>query len=539
MKRILWLSDIHLNGESENNDTKNLLTAFQRKLKSIGNIDYLVISGDIANTGDNDKHYKLFSKKIIAPIKDAFSEIKIISVPGNHDVHWGQAKKEIQNFLMKGGRMQENKLQEFKEKTINSNYYDSVFMKYNKFHNNFHNNISNTPSDTFSNNYSDDNDNTIVFTNLNSAWLSIGVSAMEGDNNFRKVQNTYSNTIYADKDKTQLIFEEVGNQSYGFTLSNINKDISKLENELISEYKDSFKILVAHHPPNNWLSWEELYNSSINDKSEFNKFINKTDIDLMLVGHEHTSLVEGELIFGKTLVLKAGMFLDHHEKDHDLSWFKILEIEEQEKIVREKWYNYHPAGPFWKEAQEYGMEYKNWKSISSPIIKANNRINDSEHKVSKADSSNILISDDDELKSKINSAKSWKKEALFKLVGFPENLEFHTIKKGLLLYSYKKEEKTPILFVIDNIEDVFSNNPDDLPKNSYIEALLAYLKENNSHSDIFIFYMYSFANKEDKESQKYLKRIIRKKFEHFKYIIFNNDLCKSKLKNAKFAIRMV
>jgi formylglycine-generating enzyme required for sulfatase activity/UDP-2,3-diacylglucosamine pyrophosphatase LpxH/energy-coupling factor transporter ATP-binding protein EcfA2 len=93
MIHILHLSDIHL-GTGE--EARIYLCQLESDLKNelhISRLDYLVISGDIANESIPDDYKAAFH--LIDGIIKGFDlkSRKIIIVPGNHDLNWGLSKK--------------------------------------------------------------------------------------------------------------------------------------------------------------------------------------------------------------------------------------------------------------------------------------------------------------------------------------------------------------------------------------------------------------------------------------------------------------
>lgn len=182
MKKILWISDIHLNGIGTAEGSKRVIDSFIRFVESNDScqgIDLLVISGDIAMSGGDAKHYKAFDDLIIKKIKNVIPQIQIVCVPGNHDVNWAQAEKEFVNFLVKEyeGNM-EKLLNNIREYKINKNYYSTVFSEYDRFHESV---TGRRPDEHFT--HCKPIDDKILFVALNSAWLSVGNPLKEAKNN--------------------------------------------------------------------------------------------------------------------------------------------------------------------------------------------------------------------------------------------------------------------------------------------------------------------------------------------------------------------
>lgn len=93
MIHILHLSDIHLGTMDEAKIYLGQLEADLRYELHVPELDYLVISGDIANNSIPDDYNAAFH--LIDGIKKDFGleNRKIIIVPGNHDLNWRLSKK--------------------------------------------------------------------------------------------------------------------------------------------------------------------------------------------------------------------------------------------------------------------------------------------------------------------------------------------------------------------------------------------------------------------------------------------------------------
>jgi predicted MPP superfamily phosphohydrolase len=528
MKRILWLSDIHLNGKGTERKTEKLIRSFISWLQaSSEQIDILVVSGDIAKSGSERVHYNKFQKLLIEPIQELFPEIKMISVPGNHDVNWKNTQKELVFHVVNNPGMADV-LRSFKNK-IDSDYFFDIFNHYERFH---EATFTNSISDTFSNlTLMDD----IAVVTLNSAWLSIGNPVKSANINTRVV-NKVQNLSIVDENSTRVLFEELGNQTYGFTIPEAKKKLDEIYDELTVHHREKFKILVVHHPPNNWLHWQELYSEKESEKSDFHNFIVDADIDLILCGHEHTSLVEGGLLYGRSLVLYAGMFLDHHEADYSNSWFKILELGQGTTpagtIINEKWYHYSGTdGGRWREKEEFSMQYSGWQGVSKRLY--------SDESPKKPYTPLRLKTMAGVKKYVVKTQLTQADETLLlKLAGFvAEN------KQTLLVPDFPEESlkmisnKNNALFVVNNLDDLFKSYEEELPKNSYIYRIIEKLKEK-TYEAIFIFYLYEDSKHQIKDAdRKMIDKAVQSKFEQFRHLIFKLPNVLINLKNANFAIR--
>lgn len=539
MKRLLWLSDIHLDSEKVkvSRDTKDLLGALVAKISELGPIDVVVISGDIAMSGEDSQHYLEFFTRLVKPVKEMYPNVKFISVPGNHDVNWKRSEQVFLSKLVSDG-IELSNLSAIKD-SLDDDYFEMVFPKYKKFHDDH---MDNTCDEKFFNNLFAIED--IVFVNINSAWLSVGNPINEineiGKSFSRSKSLGIDSFIYCGESETKPVFNEFGNQTYGFNIKFLKSSFAKLEEELRTSYMDHFKIFVAHHPCNNWLHWNELYTHSGSAISTFHRFIKDNRIDLILTGHEHTSLVEGSVLFGEALDLKGGMLLDHHGEDFSNSWFKTIDIVSHENVSEHSFY-YNHADKIWENKANF--DYEGWKSICRQSITLDDSIHFNsvetettlpvayDFKFSRAEFETMILNPP-EIGNYINGILSL----------FGEDFKWDSgkvIKEGLFKYSAKANPKDAFVYIIGSIRDLFADNLDKINEESYINILLADLSANSPNTDVFIFYAYSVASQPVSIPLDEIDRILRKKFEHFRDTIFRNEICINKLKNAKFALRKV
>ncbi|MBK8404843.1 MAG: metallophosphoesterase [Saprospiraceae bacterium] len=282
-------------------------------------------------------------------------------MPGNHDVIWSQAKSYFIEKLISGTKLSDVLL------SIDKRYFRSCFREYIGFHKA----NASVPIDSkcFSHTYTDDEE--LNFICLNSAWLSVGNPVHEANIKMRQIQKTISHDIFTEDGKS-MIFSELGNQSYGFKIKGIvSESLDSIRTTLSHKtLRDKFNIILVHHPPNNWLRWDELYDEGATVKGPLHTFIKSCSVDMVCCGHEHTSQVEGGVIFGQTLVLNGGMFLDHRQENYTNMWFKLLEINTDEKSVEETPFLYHQADEKWNS--QSGLKYCGWSSVYTRKSDQNN-----------------------------------------------------------------------------------------------------------------------------------------------------------------------
>ena len=100
MINILHLSDIHLGTISQANRYRTTLEADLKRELNITQLDYLVISGDVANNSSPEEYAAAaeFVNGLVS--RFGLNSNKIIIVPGNHDLDWSKSK-EAYSFVYK------------------------------------------------------------------------------------------------------------------------------------------------------------------------------------------------------------------------------------------------------------------------------------------------------------------------------------------------------------------------------------------------------------------------------------------------------
>lgn len=94
-KSILHLSDIHIENMQQAREYRMQLKTDLRMGLGVEEIDFLVISGDIANTATKEEYDA--AKELIKGIMENFkiSDENIVIVPGNHDLNWDCCKEAV------------------------------------------------------------------------------------------------------------------------------------------------------------------------------------------------------------------------------------------------------------------------------------------------------------------------------------------------------------------------------------------------------------------------------------------------------------
>lgn len=99
---ILHLSDLHIQDDTLTDRIDNLVKSIEFDIKQFSHI-YLVFSGDIVNFGKKNEfdNAKLFVSNLTDKLKAKWKllNIKIVSVPGNHDCCFDNEKKTRKSIL--------------------------------------------------------------------------------------------------------------------------------------------------------------------------------------------------------------------------------------------------------------------------------------------------------------------------------------------------------------------------------------------------------------------------------------------------------
>lgn len=343
MKAVI-LSDIHLKAENEVNSSdfsliKKQFTSFILFLKAKHpKLDYLILNGDIASSG-NAEEYKLFKSLLIEPLKDKYKDIKILSVPGNHDINWGKT-----SFLLNS--LGSEKSTYSKRSEILSGYFkkfEKSFANYKTFIEDNHiNTISTGMDESLLFGYQIDFKNKIVFILVNSSWFSIGSKF----NNYivthcKKYRLSVSKALEI-KDK----IAEFGNQMIADNhISNMN-----LREKVFSKHPHFTYITLMHHPLH-WLSWNEIYGTDKQNQSSKSLYSILTQSNFLFTGHEHVPPhVKSSQNYTGVHHIPLGCFLEEFSSETRLTnirhnRFSVIEIQNNRKnTFQEKKYvfNYMP-----------------------------------------------------------------------------------------------------------------------------------------------------------------------------------------------------
>lgn len=364
--RILWLSDIHYdkNYTEKNKSFKKHISSFLIYCSKLKNIDYILISGDIAQSGLIEE-YDLFFNDILDPLLllPNLKNTKLLVIPGNHDVN-----REVNPFFKTFIReitKTDFKRDAFLTEKINS--FEKSFSQYSKSFSKYKDkvpdNFFGSYKDNFLNGYFIDHSKKIIFVLLNSAWYSFGDKFI--DKYFEEFLKYDASNKTFESTKTELqIKKEIHKIAEEYGSQVVNMDVFDRYNNLkqdIEMYNDYIIIQTLHHPFN-WLDWNERINYSTTD----NKFTTlKKHTDLVLTGHEHVPRHHNpDYLNDKSLLhIPAGCFMDKQKpKDYEIknNWFSVLNINTKKRTVLQ-------------QKVMYSIDSNKWFSKSSEIKELNKK----------------------------------------------------------------------------------------------------------------------------------------------------------------------
>lgn len=370
---ILWISDIHYKEKYKDSPTiKDFLASFNKKvteLNQINPIDYILISGDIANRA-KVKDYNEFKENLLSPLLILFgkNKPKVILVPGNHDVDRTRINTKLPEFV-------ENIISYDKRKSFmnDKSFFYGIFENYSTLYKDYNElNICKLQNKTNDDNsiigfYIDKSKKTI-FIVLNSAWYSLG-----NEFTLDYLKNVISKINFNNDEKLKMIdksllylYQQFGNQMIGGDF--INYDSIKEE---IKKYNDYLVVTTMHHPLP-WISWNERFNLT-GSNNKFRKIIlNNTDI--LLTGHEHIpSKDKPEYLFSKKLLhIDAGCFIFgdriFDEENNSDVWFSTLKININKRNITQQKFIYKEEKKEWnskkKIVKRLNKKYKKTLTIS-------------------------------------------------------------------------------------------------------------------------------------------------------------------------------
>jgi len=281
---ILHLSDLHIQGDDLTSRIDNLVKSVEYDIKQISHL-YIVLSGDIANFGRKSEfeNAKIFVSKLTEKLKEKWKmlNIKIVSVPGNHDCCFDNEKKTRKSIL-----------NDCKEDIIDEEDYfiDAMAVQ----------------SDFWD------------FTNEITDF---------------KEKNKVS---YKYKFRPHLDFKVTFHCYNTSWLTEINEKQGSLivpENKFIENENGEYVISVFHHPID-WLS----ANTKRNNKQRFEEHLINSS-NLVIYGHEHDKGNPKAIVQkNNNVVFCGGKAFDKNALNE--TGFSLYEIDLTDKSINIKTYNF-------------------------------------------------------------------------------------------------------------------------------------------------------------------------------------------------------
>ncbi len=282
---ILHLSDLHIQEDALTDRIENLVKSVEYDVKQISHL-YLVFSGDIVNFGRKNEfdEAKIFTSKLSDKLKEKWKllNIKIVSVPGNHDCCFDNEKKTRKSIL-------------------NDCKVDIV-----------------EEEDYF-------------------------IDAMAVQNNFWDFTNEV--TDFKGRDKVSYKYEFRPHLDFKVTfhcyntswLTEINEKQGSLivpENKFIENENGEYVISVFHHPID-WLS----ANTKRNNKQRFEEHLINSS-NLVIYGHEHDKgNPKGVIRKNNNVVFCGGKAFDKEELNE--TGFSLYEIDLTDKSINIKTFSFN------------------------------------------------------------------------------------------------------------------------------------------------------------------------------------------------------
>lgn len=302
---ILHISDLHFgtNSVKDQQSTRycdTFVSSFIKELKR-KKIDYLIVTGDIANSSKK-MEYKKASAFLNEVVKDlSIPKEKVLICMGNHDISWDI----LRDIEEKKGKPIENL---YKEKRKYNNF--------KKFYDDF---------------YKEENGNQIQQFNTNPIFIEI-------PDDTHKIIFLGVNTCYQESNQEKDHYGYIDKASFETYICNID---SKYEN-----YENYVKCLVMHHNPmdlcreqNSVKNWGDIAKSKLGYPF------------IVFCGHIHgsdTIKVEKESD-NSIYYLSVGSLL----QTSTLGKFNLYTISDDSSKLQIKYFNFHDdtsiSGQYWQE----------------------------------------------------------------------------------------------------------------------------------------------------------------------------------------------
>lgn len=290
---ILHISDLHLEDfKPKDNDLiksrfqeKNFIDKFYSSIKKYcTKIDYIIITGDSANTGTS-KEYSIVRDFLDIMIQELGVEKgQVLICPGNHDINWKKSQKAFHNAAANAL----NNEQEAPKENESYKFHHDKFEDFTEFYNDF---------------YNDDN---IKFDPLQAVYRDFTISINDNKIQICLVNSCFGESHYHDNHQGYIDHES------------FEKYLKESDDKIL-------KVALLHHVPvvmndtKSIKNWDE----------EIKYLCNKYNVRLFLFGHQHKSqgvkFKDGDIEF---LQLSVGALCKNEQGVQNT--FNFLEIEYHE-----------------------------------------------------------------------------------------------------------------------------------------------------------------------------------------------------------------
>jgi predicted MPP superfamily phosphohydrolase/orotate phosphoribosyltransferase len=294
---ILHISDLHLERfETFDKDViqsryqeRNFKTKFFEAINSnISKVDYVIITGDLANKGTEDDYsiVKKFLGELISEIN--IDKENILICPGNHDINWNKSERAYikhANIELESGKSRPNEEESFK-------YHTEKFEDFKTFYDGF-----------YSNSDIEFNPEISVFREVKVVIDNAELLLCLINSSFRESHHPNNHTGYIEHSSLEEFLKKKNNSILKTAILH-HVPIALNRSKMIDNWEDDIKYLCKLH-----------------------------NIRLLLFGHQHkgqaNKLTEGKHEF---LQFSVGAFAKLGEGSNTFNILSLSYIEDKSKI---------------------------------------------------------------------------------------------------------------------------------------------------------------------------------------------------------------
>ena len=475
---ILHISDLHFGGEIKY-DKINFKNSFFECLESCVKdkikIKYLIISGDVANSGE-PKEYILAAEFIQMIInKLELDKKNVLICPGNHDVSWTDLKMERRSNYINAPKAHEQHNIKFK---IFKEFYDTLFNGEKIFE----------PKDAIFDKIINDDDNLLI----------CGV-----------------NSCYRESDLKE--------DHMGYISESIVSEM-----EFLEEYESLNKLMVMHHNPkdlgtegHDLTNWKEL-------RDVITKYF-----PTILCGHIHQSDGEGLITHDEYVYYVSVGSLTKKDIPSTFNLYIISPDETKGKICYYQYMDENTDKVYWQDMTSkrsiHEFTIRNEKQQIDSLCTNTTSNNNWEGYSKKWEETSreglntkVIENNDDVLKEKIFNLITYvQKYNLFKSGHFHWNDNFRT--HGLIDINFLVSRKEPLEYIVKMFYNKIKAENIDVQNNVMMIAIGIECNIIGARlSVLFPNYHYSFIPDPDKKEYSDVEKEIKEG--NFKNIILLKDI---------------